>query len=100
MSSVFSQSYPCLPALQCQNKPNDVLLLVWCDDKRTMMIIIIMPRLTRYDDSHQHGDDALQAPPPAPLLRWTRLVSALAVVQDTTQPIPRSRGVSLRTTTQ
>jgi len=66
MSSVFSQSYPCLPALQCQNNPNDVLLLVWCDDKRTMMIIIIMPRLTRHDDSHQHGDDALQAPPRHP----------------------------------
>ena len=37
--------------------------------------------------------------PRQPSARWTRLVSALAVVQDTTQRIRRCRGVSLRTTT-
>jgi len=45
----------------------------------------------------QPGSGALQVPFPAPLARWTRLVSAPAVVQDTTQPIRRSRGVSLLT---
>jgi len=33
---------------------------------------------------------------PAPLTRWTRLVSALAVVYNTTQPIQHSRGVMVR----
>ena len=42
----------------------------------------------------------LQAPPPARLARWTRLVSAPAVVWDRTQPIRRSRGVSVRAMTQ
>ena len=43
---------------------------------------------------------ALQAPPPAPLLRRTLLVAAPADVLDTTQIIRRSGGVSLHTTTQ
>ena len=42
----------------------------------------------------------LQSPSPAPLSRWTRPVTAPAAVYDTTRPIRRSRGVSLRTTTQ
>ena len=41
----------------------------------------------------------LHAPSPAPLARWTRLVSAPAVVQHTTQPIRRSSGVSRRVNT-
>jgi len=41
----------------------------------------------------------LQAATPAPLARWHRLVSAPAV-WDTTQPMRRSRGVILRTTTR
>ena len=40
------------------------------------------------------GSDALQASPPTPHARWTRLVSAPAVVWDTPQPVKRSRGVS------
>ena len=46
-----------------------------------------------------HGSGTLHASPPAPLVRQTRLVSAPVVVHDTTQPIQRSRGVSLRMTT-
>ena len=35
----------------------------------------------------KQGNGALQAPPLAPLSRWTRPVLTLAVVSDTTQPI-------------
>jgi len=39
---------------------------------------------------YQQGNGVLQASPPAPLARWTRLVSAPAVVQHMTQPKRRS----------
>jgi len=43
----------------------------------------------------RQGNGALQAPPPAPIARWTRLVLVPAVIEDTTQPISRSTGVTM-----
>jgi len=53
------------------------------------------PHNMRSASTRQMVHCRLRLPPPAPLSRWTRLVSA-----STKQPIRRSRGVSLRTTTQ
>ena len=60
-------------------------------------------RPTRVRELHcKQSNGPLQAPPPPPLARWTRLVSAPAVrlLWNMTQPIRRNRGVILRTTTQ
>jgi len=40
---------------------------------------------SEYKITEKRGSGVFQAPPPAPLARWTRLVSAPAVVHDTTQ---------------
>jgi len=40
---------------------------------------------SEYKITEKRGSGIFQAPPPAPLARWTHLVSAPAVVHDTTQ---------------
>jgi len=71
-----------------------------------LLTLLLWETIDRKTKNNTHIDYAIPTEkkamvrcPPTPLARWTRLVTAPAVALDTTQPIQRSRGVSLNTTT-
>jgi len=71
-----------------------------------LLTLLLWETIDRKTKNNTHIDYAIPTEkkamvrcPSTPLARWTRLVTAPAVALDTTQPIQRSRGVSLNTTT-
>jgi len=73
----------------------------WVIGRKLFQTLVMRQRLRRNLLSRQGSvNGALQASPSAPLARRSRFFSAPVIVRDTTQPLRRSRGVSLRTTTQ